>query len=105
MKRTAMLVTVTLFLVLAVGWTAWAAVWKTGTKYCSPQFTPATRAYSSGTTEHLPPGSGYRRFENGAEMRVTRWYAFGDDGGSWMVIVTGGALDDPGTYAYCSSIG
>ena len=86
---------------------ALAGVTKSGYKYCNPATqTPASRALSYRFTEHFPPGSGYKAFNiTGTAEKVTRAYSnLGDDGGFWFVEVTGGSLNDPGTYAYCSSI-
>ena len=80
------------------------SVTDSGTKYCDPsQYVPATRAYSTAKTEHFPPGSGYDVFYNGSSWKVTRAIANqGDDGGFWLVEVTGGSLSDLETYGYCS---
>jgi hypothetical protein len=93
-------------LALAVAATALATVSETGTKYCSSNYTPYTRSLSTGYTEHFPPGSGYNDWNNGAQWIVRKWYADHAGGGGWWgVYVTGGSLDDPGTYAGCQATG
>jgi len=86
-------------LVLALAAPALALVSESGYKYCNG-YIPYSRAYSTGTTEHFPPGSGYGIYYNGSSWKVTtQWSSSGD--GFWFV-QTNGSLNDPGTYAVCS---
>lgn len=86
--------------------TVTATVSETGYKYCSTNYTPCSRSYSTGYTEHFPPGSGYNDWNNGSNWIVRKWYADHSGGGGWWgVYVTGGSLSDPGTYAGCEATG
>jgi hypothetical protein len=83
-----------------------AVVSETGTRYCSSNYTPYSRSYSTQDTEHFPPGSGYAFWDNGATWKVRKAYADSPGGGGWWgVYVYGGALDDAGTYSGCQLTG
>lgn len=88
----------------ALAMPALAVVSKSGNQYCSGDWTPYSRSYSTGFTEHYPPGNGYQGFNNGAtwmtRMKLAPW---GSAGGFWFV-QTNGSLNDPGTYAGCSPV-
>lgn len=90
--------------VLAISLPALAAVSKSGTKTCPGRETPWTRAYSTQFTEHYPPGSGWGWFDNGSSWKVTRLSAPMHSNGGYWIVETNGALDNPGTYAYCSAV-
>jgi hypothetical protein len=85
-----------------------AAVSKTGTlSSCSYNFTAYVQSYSTGFTEHFPPGSGYRSYQNGGTWttRKTLTNAGTGTGGWWGVYVTNGSLSDPNTFAGCQLTG
>lgn len=84
----------------AVGSIAHAAVTKSGTKNCTTNQTGVSRALSSVTTEHYPPGAGYGVFYNGSTFKTTIKAASRGGGGFW-VVASNGTLSSPGTYAYC----
>ena len=78
-----------------------ASVTKSGTKNCTINQTPYSQSYSTGFTEHFPPGSGYGPFNNGANWLVRQQVSPpGEHGGFWFVR-TDGSLNDPGTFAGC----
>lgn len=104
MKRRLVPVAVAACLALLVAVPALAGVTDSGTKYCSGDDTPWTRAYSTGYTEHYPPGNGYDDFYNGPTWRTTFHHASSGSPGGFWVVETNGSLNDPGTYAYCSAI-
>lgn len=79
---------------------AHAVVSKDGTKYCASSQTPATRAYSTGYTEHFPPGGGYASY-NLTSWRVTYGSKPSGGGGGFWFVQTTGSLSNSGTYAYC----
>lgn len=79
---------------------AHASVSKSGTKNCTANQTGVSRAYSTGTTEHYPPDTGYGIFYNGGTWKATSKNATSGGGGFWFV-QTNGSLNDSGTYAYC----
>jgi hypothetical protein len=96
---------ITAGLMSALTLSAAATVYDFGTKFCTANHTPYTRSYSTGFTEHYPPGTGYHAWNNGSTWTVRKWYANGPGGGGdWLVAVTGGSLDDPGTYAGCDPV-
>ncbi|HWK19846.1 MAG TPA: hypothetical protein VNR37_03630 [Microbacteriaceae bacterium] len=80
--------------------TAFADVWDGGLQNCTPHQTGVSRAYSTGSTNHVAPGGGVATFTNGAIWKVTTKSSNVAGGGYWTVS-TNGALDDPETYAYC----
>ena len=101
-RASAGLASLTLLAALAVP--ALAVVTKSGNQSCSGDWTPYSRSYSTGFTEHFPPGSGYQGFNNGATWTVRMKLApLGSAGGFWFV-QTNGSLNDPGTYAGCSPV-
>lgn len=79
---------------------AHAAVTESGTKICTQNQTGVSRSYSTGTTEHYPPDTGYAVFYNGGSWLVKTRAASAGGGGFWFVS-TNGNLNDAGTYAYC----
>ena len=89
-----------LALVLVSTGVAGAVVTEGGSISCTSNQTGVSRGYSTGTTNHAPPGAGYATFYNGSVWKVTVKSATVARGGSWAV-GTNGALDAPGTYAYC----
>lgn len=79
-----------------------AIVVKSGTKNCSINQIPFSQSLSTGFTEHYPPGSKYAAWNNFANWLVrTKVSNPGTHGGFWWVEVTGGSLNDPGTFASC----
>lgn len=88
-------------MLLALALPVAAAVRKSGEKYCSTWQTPWVRSYSTGFTEHYPPGQGYQWYQNGPAWTVRVTYANGS-GGLWLV-KTDGSLSNPGTYAGCAN--
>jgi hypothetical protein len=91
---------------LAIALPAAATVWKSGTKYCGTNWTPWVRSYSTGFTEHYPPGPGYQSYSNGSSWIVRKTYSTQSGGGGvWIVFVTDGSLSDSGTYAGCDQTG
>lgn len=103
-RMRAWVVLLTTALVLAIALPALAYVSKSGNQACSGQLTPWTRGYSTGHTEHLPPGSGWAEFYNYSSWKVTRAHAPLHSNGGFWAVMTDGALDNPGTYAYCSAV-
>lgn len=79
---------------------AFAAVSESGTKNCTRNQTGVSHGYSTGTTEHYPPGAGYGIFYNGTKWKNTQRSATVGGGGFWFV-ETNGSLSDSGTYATC----
>lgn len=73
---------------------------ESGTKGCATNQTGVSRGYTTGTTEHAPPGAGYGKFYNGTSWRYTAKSATVAPGGAWAVY-TSGSLNFAGTYAYC----
>ncbi len=79
-----------------------ATVYKSGSKFCLVNQTPYSKSYSTGFTEHYPPGYGYQAWNNGANWVVRQKFTDpGHSGGTWVVAVTSGSLNDAGTYAGC----
>lgn len=100
-KPTTAVATAVMVLLLAVS-PVLASVTKSGTKYCTINQTPYSKSFSTGFTEHFPPGSGYGAWNNGANWLVRQKYSSpGTQGGFWFVRVTDGSLNDPGTFAGC----
>jgi hypothetical protein len=91
---------ISLSLVLLGTGIAEATVTDGGTTYCTTNQTGVSRGYSTGTTNHAPPGGGYATYYNGSLWKVTTKAANVARGGSWAV-GTNGSLNDPETYAYC----
>jgi len=77
-----------------------ANVWTGGTQNCTTNQTGVTRAYTTGATEHYPPGGGYGIFYNGGSYAVTLKSSTSAGGGTWAV-TTDGIMVAAGTYAYC----
>lgn len=61
---------------------AHASVSKSGTKNCTANQTGVSRAYSTGTTEHYPPDTGYGIFYNGGTWKATSKNATSGGAGS-----------------------
>jgi hypothetical protein len=79
-----------------------ATVYKAGTKWCLTNQTPYSKSFSTGFTEHAPPGAGYQAWNNGSNWIVRQKFSNpGVRGGDWAVAVTNGSLNDPGTFAGC----
>lgn len=89
--------------VLAAG-TASGAVNVSGSKSCGANQTGKSYAYSTGRTEHYPPGGGYGIFRNGINWRDSSQLADVTRGGSWHV-VSAGSLNATATYAKCITTG
>jgi hypothetical protein len=105
-RRSIVAVVMALTLLLALATAAAAYVYKDGTKTCGANYTPYSRSYSTGFTEHFPPGSGYYSWNNGSTWIVRKRYANQPGGGGWWEVkVTSGSLNDPGTYAGCDLTG
>lgn len=81
------------------------AVTQDGYKYCTINYTPETLAYTTGTTEHYPPGSGYKLYQNGTTWKHTHWWATSSGGGGFWFVETNLRMDGPGTYATCDPTG
>lgn len=100
MKRLISIAAAVLLFVAVAATPASATVSKSGTKGCTINQTGVSRSYSTGFTEHFPPGSGYGAYQNGQSWIVRERSATVAGGGFWFVR-TDGSLSDPGTYAYC----
>ena len=94
---------VTVVLLVAGAGSANASVTKTGTRYCGTYELARSYGYSTGFTEHYPPGSGYKAFSNGSTWKSTDAFSSNGGGGFWFVETTG-SLNDPKTYAVCTGI-
>ena len=103
MKRSMLAVVAVLVPTVGIASPASAAVTKGGFKSCyAPNSNSYTRSYSTGDTTLRGPGKATTSmYINGSTWRV-RAVSGIYGGGSWNVSTTGGALDDTGTYAYCS---
>ncbi len=105
-RRSVVAVVMALTLVLVFATAVAATVTKSGTRTCATNYTPYSRSYSTGFTEHFPPGSGYYSWNNGSTWIVRKRYAdHAGGGGWWEVAVTSGSLSDSGTYAGCDPTG
>lgn len=102
MKRRAGVATPVLMIVLftLLASAASATVSKSGYKYCSG-YIPYSQSLSTGTTDHYPPGNGFKRFINGGQMLTRKAYSTSGDG-FWFV-ETDGVLSNSGTFAGCSA--
>ncbi|GGL39232.1 hypothetical protein GCM10012283_22160 [Phycicoccus endophyticus] len=98
--KVSMAAAVAVAMTLLVPAAAQASVGKSGTKNCTANQTGVSRAYSTGTTEHYPPDTGYGVFYNGSTWKVTAKNATSGGGGFWFV-ETNGSIGNSGTYAYC----
>lgn len=87
-------------LILAGSGIASAAVTKTGTKNCSGT-TPQSYVQSrtSGLSTGYAPGGVNFSHSDGVTTNHKDYGSIG--GGGWKVTVTGGVLDDAGTFAGC----
>lgn len=100
-KPTTAVATAVMVLLLAVS-PVLATVYKAGTKWCLTNQTPYSKSFSTGFTEHAPPGAGYQAWNNGSNWIVRQKFSNpGVRGGDWAVAVTNGSLNDPGTFAGC----
>lgn len=88
-------------LIMALAVPVLATVWDGGVVYCEDFETGYSRSYSTGLTEHWPPGTGYAWWNNGTQWRVRIAYGAQGFDGEWAVAVTNGSLSDPGTWAGC----
>lgn len=88
-------------LILAGSGIASAAVSKSGSKLCPGSTTPQSYLLSrtSGSSNGFAPGGGNFTHSDGVTTNHKDYGALG--GGAWKVTVTGGILDDAGTYAGC----
>lgn len=89
-------------LIVALSAPVSAGVTKSGTKYCA--LLPYSHSYSTGFTEHFPPGNGYGAFSNGTIWTVRERNSSSGNGGFWFV-ETNGSLNDPNTWAGCRPYG
>lgn len=94
--------TAVIALVAAPAMSASATVSKNGTKTCTSASPYSwVQSYATGTVHQTAPGSGTHSYIN-----FGTWKYHTDQGanygGAWSVS-TDGALDDPGTYAYCTN--
>lgn len=88
-------------LILAGAGVASADVSKSGTKNCPGSTTPQSYLYSktSGqSTGYAPGGVNFSHYDGPTTVHKD-YGTLG--GGSWKVTVTGGIIDDAGTYAGC----
>ena len=79
---------------------AHAAVQKSGTRTCSPEENAVARAYADGNVTVQGPGRTVAQAAH-AYHSTFKVLAQNGPGGYWKASVTGGALDDVNTYAYC----
>lgn len=81
---------------------AFAWVQKSGAKTCTSSAPFSfTRSLASGLVYQNGPGGSTQTFSNGSTLKVSVTQG-ANYGGSWLV-KSDGSLNDPGTYAYCSS--
>jgi len=83
--------------------TVFAAVTKSGTKTCTQNQTAYTHSFSTGLTDASAPGGrNNAEWNNGANWVVRTVYDDpGAGGGTWVVVVYGGSLNDAQTYGAC----
>ncbi|WP_029138067.1 hypothetical protein [Nakamurella lactea] len=88
-------------LILAGTGVASAAVSKSGTKNCPGSTTPQSYLLSrtSGSSVGYAPGGVNFSHSDGVTTNHKDYGTLG--GGGWKVTVTGGIIDDAGTYAGC----
>ncbi|MDH5422218.1 MAG: hypothetical protein OEY55_10485 [Acidimicrobiia bacterium] len=91
MRRVIVFLTVLTMVLVSVPVLADEPVQETGTTYCSSGRTPYVESFSFGSTEHYPPGGGYRSFYNSSDT-VSRTYSYYPPGGWWAARVTSGWL-------------
>ncbi len=93
-------------LVMLLAMPALAAVYEFGWKSCGSTLV-GIRSYSTQTTTHFVLSPSYYEtgdWNNGSTWRVRTSTTNHKNSVNWGVEVVGGSLNDPGTYAYCTSI-